>query len=219
MSKLPFLPDDIAQCRLCADLPRGPLPIVQLSPKARILIASQAPGRIAHESGVPFQDPSGRRLRRWLGLNEAAFYDAEKIAILPMGFCYPGKAGGGDAPPKPLCAKTWRTQAISYLKSASILLIIGRHALGWHAPAKKAQPLTRLAKEQPFARSCDTIEGPFTNLQSTFILPHPSPRNTQWLKTNPWFEGEIVPALQNKIAETLALVLCITLSDVLRFVL
>ncbi|MEM7568666.1 MAG: uracil-DNA glycosylase family protein [Pseudomonadota bacterium] len=196
---LEHLTTAIAQCTLCNDLPLGPLPIVQLSSKARVLIASQAPGRIAHESGVAFQDPSGIRLRAWMGLDEEAFYDPRNVAILPMGFCYPGKAGGGDAPPKPLCARTWRTQALEALTGIRIVLIIGRHSLGWHAPHLKAKPLTQLAKEQPMARNAEGFIGALSSLEEAYILPHPSPRNTPWLKANPWFEEQVVPTLQTKI--------------------
>lgn len=189
----------IAACQLCEDLPLGPLPIVQLSPNAHILIASQAPGRIAHESGVPFQDPSGKRLKQWMGLEDHDFYNPEMVAILPMGFCYPGKAGGGDAPPRALCAETWREAALDYLSSIRVMLVIGRHSLSWHAPHLRQKPLTALAREQPLLRDPNAVRGPFKNLESTFILPHPSPRNTPWLKTNPWFEGEIVPLLRHRI--------------------
>ncbi|MEM6683949.1 MAG: uracil-DNA glycosylase family protein [Pseudomonadota bacterium] len=193
---------NIAGCTACTDLPLGPRPITQLSPKARILIASQAPGRIAHMSGVPFQDPSGRNLRRWLGMEEAAFYDPDILAILPMGFCYPGKQGGGDAPPRPLCAATWRDLGLAYLQSIELILIIGRHSLAWHLPHLKSQAITTLARQQidvthPRARL------PVATRQA-FVLPHPSPRTTPWRKANPWFEAEMVPRLRRAVASVMA---------------
>lgn len=188
-----MLSSEIAACTLCADLPRGPRPIVQLSPTAKILIASQAPGSLAHESGIPFQDPSGRRLRHWMGLDEAAFYDPSLVAILPMGFCYPGKAAGGDAPPRALCAATWRAQCLDYLAGIDLILNIGRHSLAWHLPHLKTKPLTTLARSQPKA----SVE--------TFILPHPSPRNTRWLKDNAWFESDMVPQIRRAVSDRAAL--------------
>jgi uracil-DNA glycosylase len=193
---------DITTCTLCTDLPLGPKPIVQLSPKARILIASQAPGRIAHESGVPFQDPSGRTLRAWLGLGETAFYDPDILAILPMGFCYPGKAGGGDAPPRPLCAQTWRAAGLGYLAGIQLVFIIGKHAVGWHLPHLKSQPITALA------RQAIDLQDPHTRLpkatKAAYVLPHPSPRTTPWRKANPWFETDVVPQVQAAVAQVLA---------------
>jgi len=192
---------DIETCQACTDLPLGPQPITQLSPKARILIASQAPGRIAHESGVPFQDPSGRTLRAWLGLDEARFYDPDILAILPMGFCYPGKKGGGDAPPRSLCAQTWRTAGLDYLESIELIFIIGRYAIAWHLPHLKSQPITALS------RQTIDVTDPKARLPAgtrhAFVLPHPSPRNTPWRKANPWFEAEVIPRVRTAAAQTL----------------
>lgn len=189
---------DIPTCTLCTDLPLGPRPIVQLSPKARILIASQAPGQIAHKSGVPFQDPSGRKLRGWLGMGEAAFYDPDILAILPMGFCYPGKKGGGDAPPRPLCAQTWRAAGLAHLASIELIFIIGKHAVAWHLPHLKSQPITALCRQEI------DIAHPKARLpvatKAAYVLPHPSPRNTPWHKKNPWFEAEIIPQVRAIVA-------------------
>lgn len=198
MPRAPMLMSHIPSCTLCTDLPLGPRPITQLSPKARILIASQAPGQIAHKSGVPFQDPSGRNLRAWLGMEEDAFYDRDILAILPMGFCYPGKKGGGDAPPRALCAQTWRAAGLAYLESIELVFIIGRHSLAWHLPHLKAQPITALARQEI------DITNPKVRLpaatKAAFVLPHPSPRTTPWRKANPWFEAEVVPRVQAAVA-------------------
>lgn len=192
---------DIPSCTRCSDLPLGPKPIVQLSPKARILIASQAPGRIAHESGVPFQDPSGRKLRGWLGLGEDRFYNPDVVAILPMGFCYPGKAGGGDAPPRALCAQTWRAAGLDYLAGIELVFIIGKHAAAWHLPHLKAQPITALCRA-PVDIAHDRARLPAAT-QAAFVLPHPSPRNTPWQKANPWFEAQITPQVRAAVAQSL----------------
>src|SRR6056297_958642 len=120
-------------CRACeAVLPLGPRPILQAHPKARILIASQAPGRIAHQSGIPFHDPSGRRLRVWMGVDEKTFYDPQRVAIVPMGFCYPGRGSGGDLPPRPECAPLWREAVLDLLDDIRLTLVIGSHAQRWH---------------------------------------------------------------------------------------
>ncbi len=172
-------------------LPAGPRPILQAHPDARILIASQAPGRIAHESGVPFQDPSGRRLRDWLGLDETTFYDPRAVAILPMGFCYPGRGAGGDAPPRPECAPLWRREFLEKLQNLRLTLVIGRHAQAWHLP-----PPVRSVTEH--ARAWLDQPG------DVIPIPHPSPRNNAWLRRHPWFEHDLVPALRASVARALA---------------
>lgn len=183
------LVDRVKACQLCSDLPLGPRPILQLDPAARILIASQAPGRKAHASGVPFDDPSGDRLRNWLGVGRDQFYDPALFAILPLGMCYPGTGAQGDLAPRPLCAATWRAGLMDALRDLRLTLAIGRHAMAWHAPASRA---VRLAE---VVRMVDA---------GTMVLPHPSPRNNRWLKANPWFEEEILPLLRTRIAAILA---------------
>jgi uracil-DNA glycosylase len=175
-------------CNHCeAHLPLGPRPIYQLGPEAKILIASQAPGLAAHNSGIAFDDPSGVRLRAWMGLDESEFYDANNIAILPMGLCYPGKGKSGDLPPRPECARIWRKPLMSQLSKVKLTLIIGRHALKWHLPEHKHTPLHSVVQGQDFQNA------------RNIVLPHPSPRNNIWLAKNRWFEAETVPMIQQRI--------------------
>ena len=187
------LRSDINDCTLCSDhLPLGPRPVVQAHPDARILIVGQAPGTAVHRTGIPFNDPSGDRLRTWLGLNKEQFYDEKKVAIVPMGFCYPGKSQGGDLPPRPECAATWRAQLLSHLQQIQLTVAVGRYAIDWHLQPGKSSTLTDIVKQW---RSYATDVVP---------LPHPSPRNTQWLKRNPWVELDIVPHLQRRVDAALA---------------
>ncbi len=179
----------VRACTACAGLPLGPRPIVQLDPRARILIAGQAPGVRAHNAGVPFDDPSGDRLRDWMGVDRDTFYDATKIAILPMGFCYPGTGKGGDLPPRPECAPLWRDKLLAELPSLELTLVIGAYALAWHIPEAKGRNVTDLVKDWR------------QQWPGTLPLPHPSPRNNRWLRTNPWFAAEVLPALQERTAE------------------
>ncbi|OUL56558.1 uracil-DNA glycosylase family protein [Pseudoalteromonas ulvae] len=180
------LHEDIMTCQMCAPhLPLAPKPIIQFNPAARILIAGQAPGLRAHQSGRPFDDASGDRLRDWLGLSPAQFYDPQLLAILPMGFCYPGKGPSGDNPPYKECATTWRRPLLKQLSQLSLTLVIGQYALAYHVGAHKGS-LTEQVRQQALD-------------ETTLILPHPSPRNNIWLKKNPWFELEILPALKQKV--------------------
>jgi uracil-DNA glycosylase len=179
-------------CRLCAaSLQLGPRPIFQIDPKARILIAGQAPGRRVHETGVPFDDSSGERLRAWMGVDAATFYDARKIAILPMGFCYPGKGKSGDLAPRPECAVEWRARLLKLMPGVELTLVIGQYALDWHLKATQKASLTQ------------TVQDWKSYWPKILPLPHPSPRNNIWLKKNPWFEVEILPKLQDKIVNLL----------------
>jgi uracil-DNA glycosylase len=187
----PFLLDQVRACHLCADLPLGPRPILQLHPEARILVASQAPGRRAHGAGIPFDDPSGDRLRDWLGLDRATFYDPRRLAVLPMGLCFPGTGKGGDLPPRPECAAAWRERLLAQLANLRLTLVIGQYALAWHLPEAKGSLTARVAAWREY--------GP-----GLLPLPHPSPRNQLWLKRNPWFEAELVPRLRERVAEALA---------------
>ena len=176
-------------CSICKDLPLGPRPIVQFSPSARILIAGQAPGRITHHKGVPFDDPSGDRLRLWLGVDKKDFYDPSKFAILAMGFCFPGTGKNGDLPPRTECAPKWRNLLLEELRNVELTLIIGRNAIDWHLPQFAKVSVT------------DAVRSWSDVWPRQLILPHPSPRNNRWLTTNPWFENKIVPTLQKKVSE------------------
>jgi len=178
---------EVRNCRLCkTDLLLAPRPVLQCSPSARILIAGQAPGRRVHDSGIPFDDASGDRLRAWMGIDRERFYDADRIAILPMGFCYPGSAGSGDLPPRPECATTWRAALLAHLRRVELTLVIGRYAQDYHLAG--AGGVT--------ARVSAWRDG----LPGVIPLPHPSPRNNRWLKRNPWFESELLPELRARIS-------------------
>ena len=183
---------EVRACTLCAaHLPLGPRPVLQLHASARILIAGQAPGRKVHESGIPFDDASGERLRAWLGLSREVFYDAKQVAILPMGFCYPGSGKSGDLPPRPECAPAWREALLARLTKLRLTLVIGAYAQAYHLP--DAQTSLTQAVE---------------NWRATWPLvvpmPHPSPRNIAWLKRHPWFEAELLPQLRTRVAQVLA---------------
>lgn len=192
MSSLPTLLDEVRACTRCeAHLPHGPRPVVQVGASARILIAGQAPGRKVHESGIPFDDASGERLRAWLGLSRELFYDADRVAILPMGFCFPGTGRAGDLPPRPECAPTWRARLMSRLNHLQLTLVVGQYAQAYHLPDAGAS-LT-----QAVLAWRDTWP-------TVVALPHPSPRNNLWLKRNAWFERELVPLLRERVAQVLA---------------
>ncbi|MGH8082271.1 MAG: uracil-DNA glycosylase family protein [Lysobacter sp.] len=189
---LSTLLSDIRACTLCAPyLPHGPRPVLQVAQGARILIAGQAPGRKVHASGIPFDDASGKRLREWLGLDRDTFYDAAQVAIVPMGFCYPGKGKSGDLPPRPECAATWHERLLAYLRDVPLTLAIGRYAQVYHLP-DAGETLT-----EAVAAWRDTWP-------RIVALPHPSPLNNGWLKRNPWFEQQLVPKLRERVAQALA---------------
>ena len=189
---------EIAACRLCAEpfaktaTGHEPRPVVWFKPGARILIAGQAPGARVHESGQPFTDPSGDRLRDWMGINEKVFYDQTRIAILPMAFCFPGyDARGSDLPPPRICAETWRGKTLDALGDVETLLLVGGYAQKWHLGAAAKGGVTR------------TVEAWRDHAPGVFPLPHPSWRNTGWIKKNPWFETDLLPALRARVAEVL----------------
>jgi uracil-DNA glycosylase len=185
--------DAVRGCTVCAaHLPAGPRPVLQVHPAARILIAGQAPGRKVHESGVPFDDASGERLRQWMGVTREEFYDATRVAILPMGFCYPGTGRSGDLPPRPECAPLWRQQLLQHMPHVELTLVIGDHAQRWHLSGSGSSTVT------------DTVAGWRSHWPAVVPMPHPSPRNNIWLKVNPWFVAEVVPALQARIGQVLA---------------
>ena len=191
MTALAALLADVRRCARCAEhLPLGPRPIVQMHRSARILIAAQAPGRRVHESGIPFDDASGDRLRDWLGLSRDAFYDARQVAILPMGFCYPGSGRSGDAPPRPECAPAWRAALLAHLRRLQLTLVVGRYAQAYHLPGQGSSVT-------------ETVRAWRDSWPHTAALPHPSPRNRPWLRRNAWFEAELVPALQRRVADVL----------------
>ena len=191
MASITSLLAEVRDCTLCAaHLPLGPRPILQLHPRARILIAGQAPGRKVHESGVPFADASGDRLREWLGLSPEVFYDPRHVAILPMGFCFPGTGKSGDLPPRPECAPAWREQLVRHLKNLKLTLVIGQYAQTYHLPNAGASVT-------------DTVLSWREHWPNVVPLPHPSPRNNIWLRRNPWFERELLPVLQARVAEVL----------------
>jgi uracil-DNA glycosylase len=180
---------EVRACTQCASfLPLGPRPVLLIQPSARILIVGQAPGKKVHETGLPFNDASGDRLRDWLGISSETFYDETQIAILPMGFCYPGTGKSGDLPPRPECALAWRAPLLEHLKNLQLTLVIGQYALAYHLPNEK-KSLT------------ETVMGWRKHLPSIIPLPHPSPRNNIWLKRNAWFEAELIPVLRARVIE------------------
>lgn len=183
----------VSKCVICEPhLPLGARPVVQFNPAARILIAGQAPGLKVHETGKPFNDASGQRLRQWLGLSEDEFYDASNIAILPMGFCYPGKGKSGDLPPRKECAPAWRAKLLAALPNIELTIVLGKYAQAYHLPQSKNVPLTELVKSWR------------EYWPAILPLPHPSPRNNIWLSKNPWFEQDVLPALAPRVKKLLA---------------
>jgi uracil-DNA glycosylase len=181
----------VLACRLCeAELPLGPRPVIRVDEKARILVAGQAPGTRVHQSGVPFDDPSGDRLRDWMGIDRDTFYDVRQIAILPMGFCYPGKGDWGDLPPLKRCAETWRQALLDRLPNIALVVAVGQYAVHWHLPDARGS-LTEIVSTHP------------SDEHAVIPLPHPSPRNNIWLSKNRWFELEVVPVLRKRVAAVL----------------
>lgn len=192
MASVTSLLSEVRRCTLCSEhLQLGPRPILQLHPQARILVAGQAPGRKVHESGVPFADASGDRLREWLGLTPEVFYDAKRVAILPMGFCFPGTGRAGDLPPRPECAPAWREKLMHHLKALRLTLVIGQYAQAYHLPDAGASVT-------------NTVQSWRDHWPGVVPLPHPSPRNNIWLRRNPWFEEDLVPRLRVRVAAVLA---------------
>jgi uracil-DNA glycosylase len=190
VTALDKLVSEIRACRACA-LPHEPNPVVWVHPSARILIAGQAPGRRVHESGIPWNDASGDRLRDWMGLDRDAFYDRRNIAVAAMGFCYPGTVNGADLPPRRECAPKWRPRLLPLLKKVQLTLLVGTYAQRYHLGAAVGRTLGETVRSwRDFA-------------PDTFVLPHPSWRNTAWLKRNPWFETDLAPALRVRVREIL----------------
>jgi uracil-DNA glycosylase len=184
--------DEIQGCQICADkFTHDPNPIFQIDSAASILIAGQAPGKRVHESGIPFKDASGDRLRHWMAVSEDEFYDVHKFAILPMGFCYPGKGKSGDLAPRTECAIKWRSRVMELMPSIKLILLVGSYAINWHLGTTKMNNLT------------DTVRSWKLYFPEIIPLPHPSPRNNIWLKKNNWFEKEVLPEMQPLIRSIL----------------
>jgi uracil-DNA glycosylase len=185
---------EIAACRACAgELPHEPRPVVRVSPRTRLLICGQAPGRKVHESGLPFDDRSGDVLRGWMGVDRKTFYGHPAIGVAAMAFCFPGtNPKGGDYPPPPRCAKLWRPRLLQALPHVELTLLVGSYAQRWAVPEAKGRSMTEIA-----ANWRDGLPG-------VIPLPHPSWRNTAWLRRNPWFEDEVAPYLRARVAEILA---------------
>jgi len=187
----------IRQCRTCRDTPKAgkqpmphePRPVLQVSSTARIMIAGQAPGTRVHASGKPFTDPSGDRLRDWMGIDEDVFYNPDKLAIVPMGFCFPGlDAKGGDLPPRTECAPQWREQLMQAMPQVTLVLAIGMYAQKWHMGNQQKFTLTETVRNWRHYHEMAPV--------SVIPMPHPSWRNTGWLKKNPWFESDLLPVLK-----------------------
>jgi len=192
MGELDDLLPEILACTICAQhLPLGPRPVLQVHADARILIAGQAPGRRVHESGIPFRDPSGVRLREWLGVDEEVFYDPRLIAILPMGFCFPGTGSSGDKPPRPECAPAWREQVLRQLTSVRLTIVLGKYAQAYHL-SPEARTVT------------EAVASWREQWPEVLPLPHPSPRNQGWFKKNAWFETEVLPLLRERVQALLS---------------
>lgn len=182
----------VRACTTCEPLLEdGVRPVLQVHPDARILIAGQAPGRRVHESGVPFDDASGDRLREWLGVDRETFYEQRKVAILPMGFCYPGTGKSGDLPPRPECAEQWRAPLMAMLSEIRWTFVIGSYAMAWHLEQKRPE-VTKTVRD-------------YQSLLPRRItpLPHPSPRNNIWLRKNPWFEADVLPDVRRRVRSAL----------------
>lgn len=182
----------VRSCSRCAGaLPLGPRPVLQAHARARILIVGQAPGRRVHETGIAFNDPSGDRLRDWMGVDRATFYDEKRVALVPMGFCYPGTGRSGDLPPRAECAPAWRESLLARLPGIELTIALGQYALAWHLGGAGRGGVTQAVREWRNAAP------------GILPLPHPSPRNNLWLRRNPWFAEELLPALRERVAEVL----------------
>ncbi|MDY0212263.1 MAG: uracil-DNA glycosylase family protein [Desulfuromonadaceae bacterium] len=191
MASIASLLTAVRSCSICAEhLPLDPRPVLQIHPKARILVVSQAPGRKAHAAGIPFADASGERLRQWMGVSSTTFYDPHSIAILPMGFCFPGRGKSGDLPPRPECTPEWREKLVKHLMHIELTLVIGQYAQAYYFPVTG----TTVTK---------TVQSWRDYWPEMVPLPHPSPRNNIWLRRNPWFEAELLPRVQARVAEVL----------------
>lgn len=186
--ELDHLLREIRACRICeAHLPLGPNPVLRASATSRLLVVGQAPGTKVHATGIPWNDASGQRLRAWLGVDAETFYDERRVAIVPMGFCYPGKAPSGDLPPRPECRATWHPRLLPLLPEIRLTLLIGQYAQAYFLGARRKGSLT------------DTVRAWREYAPRYMPLPHPSPRNVAWFKANPWFEAEVLPTLRYQV--------------------
>lgn len=181
----------VKQCNICQDLPLGPRPVVTAHPKSKIIIIGQAPGTAVHKSGIPWDDKSGNNLRSWMDIDKDTFYNTKKIAIIPMGFCYPGKGKSGDLPPRKECAPQWHEILISQLKDVELMLSVGKYAQDHYIGKASRRTLT------------DTVRNYKDYLPRYFVLPHPSPRNNIWQAKNKWFKRDVLPDLKVVISEVL----------------
>jgi uracil-DNA glycosylase len=189
---LPRLLEEIHACRLCeASLPLGPRPVLRAHPAARILIVGQAPSVKVHESGIPWNDASGIRLRHWTGIPRERFYDERQVAIVPMGLCYPGRGTAGDLPPRPECARAWHPRLLPLLPNVELTLLVGHYAQAYVLGTRRRKTLT------------DTVRAYADYMPRIIPLPHPSPRNQLWLRDNPWFESDLVPLMRGEVAAVL----------------
>ena len=181
---------EIRNCSICtAHLPLGPSPIVAAHPKSKIAIIGQAPGSKVHETGIPWDDPSGKQLRKWLGISDEQFYDEKLFALIPMGFCYPGKGNSGDLPPRPECAPQWHVELLQRMPNLKLTILIGQYAQRYYLGNKMKKNLT------------ETVRNYKSYLPNYFVVPHPSPRNRFWLGKNPWFEEEVLPDLEMLLSQ------------------
>ncbi|GGF48775.1 uracil-DNA glycosylase family protein [Echinicola rosea] len=184
--------EEIASCKACKEfLPLGPKPIVAGSPHSKIIIIGQAPGKIVHETGIPWNDKSGDNLRKWLGVDKTTFYDPHKIALVPMGFCYPGRGKSGDLPPRHECAPLWHGRLLDMMKEVQLTLLVGNYAQAYYLGSRARNTLT------------ETVKNFHDYLPEYLPLPHPSPRNNIWQAKNPWFGEEVLPTLKERTRRVL----------------
>ncbi len=182
----------IRKCEICKEhLPLGPRPIISAHPKSKIALIGQAPGTKVHASGIPWDDPSGKQLRNWMGISDEDFYNPQKIALIPMGFCYPGKGKSGDLPPRPECAPQWHNELLGHIPNLKLTILIGSYSQNYYLKGNAFKTLT------------ETVQHFENYLPGYFPLPHPSPRNRFWLTKNPWFEKEVLPEFHTRIQQVL----------------
>ncbi len=183
---------EIRDCNICASqLPMGPRPIFAVHPKSKIVIIGQAPGAVVHRTGIPWDDKSGENLRKWMGITSEVFYEPKKIALIPMGFCYPGRNKSGDKPPIKECAIKWHSSLLEYIDTPDLILLVGKYAQDYYLRKKAKKNLT------------ETVRNFNDYLPNFFVLPHPSPRNNIWQAKNPWFSEEVLPKLKQRINQVL----------------